>query len=159
MLAHSRCLFNWAERWLKMIEDDDLLFKEVNNIRKIKVRPDLIWFEHGWSWFFRVFLACICGAVPWAALDRPLFTSHVWSHRSVRCMSSKQLWCQVLLSLWQLSDLSPSLRLWEVASLFESSLYSLTVTVRLRLFYPNSKRLQLLLASEKRWSHKFYIFI
>ena len=79
MLAHSRCLFNWAERWLKMIEDDDLLFKEVNNIRKIKVRPDLIWFEHGWSWFFRVFLACICGAVPWAALDRPLFTSHVWT--------------------------------------------------------------------------------
>jgi len=30
-----------------MIEDDDLLFKEVNNIRKIKVRPDLMWFEHG----------------------------------------------------------------------------------------------------------------
>lgn len=23
--------------------------------------------------------ACICGAVPWAASDRPLFTSHVWT--------------------------------------------------------------------------------
>ena len=29
-----------------MIEDDDLLFKEVNDIHRIKVRPDLIWIEH-----------------------------------------------------------------------------------------------------------------
>lgn len=95
-------------------------------------------------------------AVPWPwASDRPLFTSHVrvptpCASPVVTTMSSKRLWCQVLLSLWQLSDLPVSLQLWEVASLFESSLHGLTV--RLRLFYPNSKQLQLLLTSSKYMS-------